>query len=427
MAKFCFMVLGSRGDVQPMLAVASQLVEIGHQVTLCTGRRFKKMTEEQGIIFQETALDLMELADSPEGKRIFHSPIKSISLARKILKNYILYRFRMSLTQCYKAAKDADIIIYHPKVFGAVDMAEKLSIPCVVMPAVPIIYPVKEFPNLGLTTQSLGSCLNKLSYKVNDWAEGSYIKEVNDFREKDLLLSPRKAGVYARFRKGKEIPILYPFSKLLFPETQSWNGHVELTGFCFLECKKQMDCITEVFLQQGEKPVLVTMGSVEIPQAQAFFSKLIGALQKTRNRAIFIGKKDSFLGGEKESLFVKENVLFLQEAPYFSLFPRVKGVMCHGGIGTCSTALQCGVPLIPMPISTDQPFWSKRFERTGCSAATIDINHCSEANFVSALNQLQNTQLLLNVNRMAAQLQQENGTQRAANYLIHLVSSYNPI
>ena len=194
MAHFCFMAFGSRGDIQPMVAVASQLVRLGHQATLCTEGRFKKMTEDQGIIFQETVLDLMELADSSEGKRIFQAPMKNMSLAHKILKDYILPRVRASLTQCYEAAKKADIIIYHPKVFGAVDMAELLGIPCIVMPAVPIIYPVEEFPNLGLTTLSLGSWLNRLSYKVNDWAEGSYIKKVNDFREKDLQLPLRKGS-----------------------------------------------------------------------------------------------------------------------------------------------------------------------------------------------------------------------------------------
>lgn len=421
MAHFCFMAFGSRGDIQPMVAVASQLVRLGHQATLCTGGRFKKMTEDQGIIFQETVLDLMELADSSEGKRIFQAPMKNMSLAHKILKDYILPRFRASLTQCYEAAKKADIIIYHPKVFGAVDMAELLGIPCIVMPAVPIIYPVEEFPNLGLTTLSLGSWLNRLSYKVNDWAEGSYIKKVNDFREKDLQLPLRKAGIYARYRKGKEIPILYPFSKLLFPEVQSWKGHVELSGFCFLERDEKLNSITEDFLLQGEKPVLVTFGSVEIPQLPEFFQKLCTALEKTNNRAICIGNREHYLGGNQLSEFAESNVLFLQEAPFFALFPKMKGVMCHGGIGTGSTALQCGVPLIPIPISADQPFWAKRYELTGCSTAAINIKHCSEADFIKACKELENPQLLQNVERMAAQLQQENGTQNAAEYLISLV------
>ena len=111
MAHFCFMVFGSRGDVQPMVAVAAQLVKMGHRATLCTGGRFKKMIEDQGIIFQETALDLMELADSSEGKRVFQAPMKNMSLARRLLIYYILPRFRTSLSQCYEAAKDADIII----------------------------------------------------------------------------------------------------------------------------------------------------------------------------------------------------------------------------------------------------------------------------------------------------------------------------
>ena len=422
MAHFCFMVFGSRGDVQPMVAVAAQLVKMGHRATLCTGGRFKKMIEDQGIIFQETALDLMELADSSEGKRVFQAPMRNMSLARRLLIYYILPRFRTSLSQCYEAAKDADIIIYHPKVFGAVDMAEQLGIPCVVMPAVPIIYPVKEFPNLGLTTRSLGHWLNRLSYKVNNWAEGSYIQEVNNFRKTDLQLPSRKAGVYARFRRGKEIPILYPFSKLLFETVQSWKGHVELSGFCFLQQEEKLNNITEDFLKESEKPVLVTFGSVEIPQLSDVFHKLCAALEKTNNRAICIGRMERYLGGKQPTEFVKSNVLFMQEAPYFSLFPRVKGVMFHGGIGTGSTALQCGVPLIPIPISADQPFWAKRYEQIGCSTATIHIKHNSEADYVRAIDELQDPQLLHNVERMAGLLQKESGTYNAANYLIHIVN-----
>ena len=394
MAHFCFMVFGSRGDVQPMVAVAAQLVKMGHRATLCTGGRFKKMIEDQGIIFQETALDLMELADSSEGKRVFQAPMKNMSLARRLLIYYILPRFRTSLSQCYEAAKDADIIIY----------------------------PVKEFPNLGLTTRSLGHWLNRLSYKVNNWAEGSYIQEVNNFRKTDLQLPSRKAGVYARLRRGKEIPILYPFSKLLFETVQSWKGHVELSGFCFLQQEEKLNNITEDFLKESEKPVLVTFGSVEIPQQSDVFHKLCAALEKTNNRAICIGRMERYLGGKQPTEFVKSNVLFMQEAPYFSLFPRVKGVMFHGGIGTGSTALQCGVPLIPIPISADQPFWAKRYEQIGCSTATIHIKHNSEADYVRAIDELQDPQLLHNVERMAGLLQKESGTYNAANYLIHIVN-----
>ena len=74
---------------------------------------------------------------------------------------------------------------------------------------------------------------------VNRKAESAQIKEINDFRKKTLNLPNRKAGIYAFTRSGEEIPTVYPVSPLLFPEVDSWNGHVVLPGFFFLHSEKQ--------------------------------------------------------------------------------------------------------------------------------------------------------------------------------------------
>lgn len=62
-------------------------------------------------------------------------------------------------------------------------------------------------------------------------AELSQIQLINDFREKVLHLPKRKAGIYTYTDGRKEIPVVYPLSKVLFPEVRSWNGHVSLPGF----------------------------------------------------------------------------------------------------------------------------------------------------------------------------------------------------
>ncbi|MBO7419070.1 MAG: glycosyltransferase family 1 protein [Bacteroidaceae bacterium] len=423
MAHFCFMVLGSRGDVQPMLAVALQLLQRGHQVTLCTGASFEKMVSSKGIRFVETSLDLMSLADSDVGRKIFHAPVRHFNLARKVMKEYILPRFRKTLDQCYEAAKDADIIIYHPKVFGAVDMAIHLNIPCVVMPAVPILSPVKEFPNLGITTRSLGSFFNKLSYKINDWAEQSYIHEVNDFRQQSLNLPPRKAGLYAKAgADGKLNRILYPFSDLLFPDVSDWNSRAYLSGFCFLEQPGELSPAVIDFLQKGTKPIVVSFGSVDLPDADAFFRQFVLALKQTGNRAICIGRKEVFLNDNHKEEMLSE-VLFVKESPFLSLFPFVKGVVCHGGIGTGSSALLCGVPLITLPISADQPFWAKRYGLIGCLAGSIKIGHYRAEDIGNMLRELDNDRLKENLSKASAYLKQENGASKAADYLERMLES----
>ena len=71
------MTLGSRGDVQPYVALGKELIKQGHAAVICTGGSFQKLIEENGVEFKETASDLMAIAQTPEGKAILEHPIKS--------------------------------------------------------------------------------------------------------------------------------------------------------------------------------------------------------------------------------------------------------------------------------------------------------------------------------------------------------------
>ena len=185
--RVCIMTLGSRGDVQPYVALGKELIKKGHSAIICTGGSFKQFVEENGVEFKETASDLMAIAATPEGKAILEHPLKNFRLALRYSKYVINPAYRKTLDEFYDAAKGADMIIFHPKALGAVDIAVDLGIPCVSMPPVPITFPVSEFANLAVTHKNLGPVLNKLTYKVNEKAESSQINEINDFRKKHLV------------------------------------------------------------------------------------------------------------------------------------------------------------------------------------------------------------------------------------------------
>ncbi|NLG10209.1 MAG: glycosyltransferase family 1 protein [Coriobacteriaceae bacterium] len=237
--KVCFFTLGSRGDVQPYVALGSELTREGHEVEICTGESFRQLVESNGIDFTPTTSDLMAIAESPEGKAILEHPIKNLRSTLRYSKEVIYPAYRKTLEEFYQAAGDADVIVYHPKALGAVDIALKIGIPCVSMPLVPITYPVSEFANLAITTKDLGKWLNRVTYFVNEKAESAQIDVINDFREKVLRLPKRKAGLYTYTDGKKAIPIVYPLSKALFPEVSSWDGQVYLPGFFFLDSRDE--------------------------------------------------------------------------------------------------------------------------------------------------------------------------------------------
>ena len=72
--RVCIMTSGSRGDVQPYVALGKELIKKGHTAVICTGGSFKQFIEENGVEFQETASDLMAIAAIPEGKAIPERP-----------------------------------------------------------------------------------------------------------------------------------------------------------------------------------------------------------------------------------------------------------------------------------------------------------------------------------------------------------------
>lgn len=106
--RVCVMTLGSRGDVQPYVALGKELIKHGHAATICTGGSFQKFIEENGVEFKETASDLMAIAQTPEGKAILEHPIRNMRLALRYSKEVINPAYRKTLDDFYNAAKGAD-------------------------------------------------------------------------------------------------------------------------------------------------------------------------------------------------------------------------------------------------------------------------------------------------------------------------------
>jgi sterol 3beta-glucosyltransferase len=264
--RIVILTLGSRGDVQPYIALARQAIKKGHSAIICTGKTFEKLITDNGVEFAETETDLMAMLETKEGQMILKSAAKHPFKTKKYLDTVISPAFRKTLEQFWQAMQGADIVIYHPKAFGAADMSEVLGIPCVSMPPVPITYPIEEFPNLAISaTKNFGSTINKWTYTIMAKAESANIKQLNDFRQNTLHLPKRKAGEYAFEIRGKEIPVVYPISKTLFEDVKSWKDKVFLPGFFFIdEVNQILESRIQNFIDNGNPPIVISFSSMPL-------------------------------------------------------------------------------------------------------------------------------------------------------------------
>ena len=452
--KVCMFTLGTRGDVQPYVVLGRALIHAGHSAVLCTGASFRSLVEAYGISFAPTSSDLMALSQTKEGRAVLEHPVKNLPLAMKLSREVTTPAYRKTLEEFWAAAGDADVILYHPKALGAVDIARYYGICCVSLPPVPITYPVSEFPNLALTTRNLGSFLNRKSYGLNALAEKGQMEVINDFRRKVLGLENRKAGIYAFCSEKGEIPTVYPVSPLLFPEVKSWEGHVLLPGFFFLEegggkqkgqiekekvigdqKEKEKEKVLEnqkekeagadkkekertqlppevqSFLEGGKKPVVITFSSMPLEKTESFLMALQNALLQSGDRAIVLtGSSGLHFSGD-------ERILPIPFLPHSLLFPNVKGVMHHGGAGTMAEALRAGVPQVIIPFTADAPFWAKRLQSLSIGLPPIPRGKVSAKALALAFAQMEEDGVRKRAERMGELIRREDGPGDTVRYL----------
>lgn len=417
--RICMQTLGTRGDVQPYVALARRLIKMGHSAVICTGESFRQLVEGNGVAFHRVTSDLMALLNTDEGRQVLRDGMRHPFSAMRYAREVVNPAFRKSLDDFWAGAQGADVILYHPKALAAPDMAKALKIPCISVPTVPITYPVSEFPNMAIAPMAnWGAVLNRLSYAIMGKADLSSLKEINDFRRNTLGLPARKAGLYGYEIDGRSIPIICPVSPALFEDVKSWDGRVYLPGFMYLDVEHlALDPQVAAFLANGDRPIVVSFGSMPLRRPQAFLSMLSAALKMTGNRAVLLtSEMDLSVDGD-------DNILAVKSAPHGLLFPCAKGIVHHGGIGTVAEALRSGAPQLIIPFSADQPFWAHRLHRLGYALHPLQEGALSSAKLADAFREMGCPEHIRSAAQIRERLAREDGCGSAAEYIEQLVRS----
>lgn len=213
---------------------------------------------------------------------------------------------------------------------------------------------------------------------------GPSISKLNDFRE-DLGL--RRIALHEldeeKYGPGSRAISLYAYPIALIPPDPSWRPAVRVVNAisdAYLppgwtpeeKCPKILD-----FLARGEKPFLVTFGSMVVPGRVTWVSRqLLMGLRAAGMDRVLLLKGDTNLGAhnlgyrdEELKEWADEHVFFCEESPQYSwLMPQCRGVLCHGGAGTTFASLRAGLPTVIAPVVVDQFFWGQLFQEMGLGA-----------------------------------------------------------
>jgi sterol 3beta-glucosyltransferase len=409
------LAIGSRGDVQPMLALAVGLQQTGrHQVRFAAPDNFEALAREHQLDFFPLGLNTQEMLGSGELKAGIESGrnfllwfLQVIRLIRPMLAGL--------MERTWLACQDAETIVFSTIGIGAYHVADKLGVPCLMATPIPGLAPTRAYPNPGgvFPPLPLGGNYNLLTHylsgQILQALTGSYL---NRWRRNKLNLPAIPFGIYPYYQlHGKPVPVLGSYSSIVVPRPADWGGHVHVTGYWPLETGPDWHPPARLvdFLESGPPPVYIGFGSMASRSPRQMTHLVEEALKRLGQRGVLATG-----WGGLESTDLPASLIMLDSVPHAWLFPRMSAVVHHGGSGTTGAGLRAGVPSVLVPHMGDQPFWAQRVTELDVGPQPIPKRKLTAERLTEAINRaITDTSMQARAAALGERIRSEDGIGRA--------------
>ena len=409
--KITILTAGTRGDVQPFIALGLELKKLGSEVTVVSSVTFENLVKSYGLEYRMTRGDISKIMQSGELDKAANAdnPIKALSILRD---KKFMSRLIDVQEDFYNACDDAEVIIYHPGAAIGHMIAKEKGIVSILGSPFPLIE-TNEYPSILFYQKRIPKILNRLTHKFFKQGFWMATKKPIELFYKDRL---SKLVLLENSLKSKDLKLI-SCSQNIFKTPQPAFA----SGYWFLD---ESDgyipeaSLTE-FLSKGDKPIYIGFGSIGNGQfAEEKTKIIISAIQKTNSRAVIA----TGFGGLSEITDLPENIYILKEAPHAWLFPKMSMAIHHGGAGTTAEGFRAGIPMIIVPHGNDQFAWGKRVFELGVGANPINIKKLSVEKLVNAIEYARSKNITENVKQLSRIIQNENGAKKTAKFVMDYIN-----
>ncbi|KAJ6562455.1 hypothetical protein B0H19DRAFT_1069079 [Mycena capillaripes] len=368
-------VVGSRGDVQPFIALGNELQKHGHRVRLATHNIFEDFVRTSGLEFYPIGGDPAQLMAYMVKNPGLIPSMKSLRRGDIQHKRAMVLEM---LEGCWRSCVEPDIvshspfvadaIIANPPSFAHVHCAQALNIPVHLMFTMPwtstraFAHPLANLKNSNTDP----GMANYISYGVVEFLTWHALGDLINKWRHSLDLEPVPISEGPGLVDTLKIPFTYCWSPALVPKPADWASHIDVCGFFFRGLPNYTPpADLDAFLRAGPPPVYIGFGSVVMDDPDRMIDVILQAARAAGVRVI-ISSGWSKLDGPPSP-----DVLFLGECPHEWLFQHVAAVVHHGGAGTTACGLLNGRPTITVPFFGDQPFWGHMVAAAGAGPKPI--------------------------------------------------------
>jgi len=443
-------VVGSRGDVQPFIALGKVLKDTyGHRVRLATHPVFKQFVTENGLEFFSIGGDpseLMAFMVKNPGLMPGFDTLRSgdVGKRRKEIAEMIKGCWRSCIEvgdgSSVEVTGDTqeswmddglhgsgnrqpvdpkempfvcDAIIANPPSFAHIHCAEKLGCPLHIMFTMPYS-PTQAFPHPLANIQSSNAdknMTNYLSYAMVETMTWQGLGDViNRFRQQSLGLEPVSLMWAPNMLSRLKVPFTYCFSPALIPKPKDWGNHISLSGFYFLSLASNFtpDAELQAFLEAGPPPVYIGFGSIVVDDPNAMTKMIFDAIKKSGQRAL-VSKGWGGFGADQ--LGIPEGVMMLGNVPHDWLFKHVSCVVHHGGAGTTAAGIACGKPTVIVPFFGDQPWWAAMVAKAGAGPEPTPYKELDGDKLAEKITAALQPEVKERAQELADKISHEEGTQ----------------
>ncbi|KAJ6508847.1 glycosyltransferase family 1 protein [Mycena sanguinolenta] len=364
--QFVCLTIGSRGDVQPYIALGLGLMKEGHRVRIVTHEEYKPWIESFGIEHRQAGGDPGALMKLSVENKMF-----SPEFFKESIQNFRPWLDQL-LIDSWESCQGADILLESPSAMSGVHIAEALNIPYFRTFTMPWTKTV-EFPHAFLSPPVESPTFNAASYVLFSnviWTATS--GQINRWRRNTLKIGNTDMGHMAQ----SQIPFIYNFSQGVVPKPLDWGDRNTVSGYWFLDNPEGANWTPPADLMEwmakarsdGKAIVYIGFGSITVPHPNRVTARIVKAVLRADVRAIISKGWSARMssGHDKDpEVDIPPECYQLDKVPHDWLFPQIDAAVHHGGAGTTGASLRAGIPTLIKPWFGDQFFWASRVQKLG--------------------------------------------------------------
>jgi len=359
--KIALAVYGTRGDVEPSLAVGCELVRRGHDVRVAVPPDLVALAESAGFTAIAYGPDSqIALAKNSSANFYGESTQRSgqIRRAAKVWRDDWKFneQCRLELSRVLLSLTEGTDLLFHGQVFEdlADNVAEYYGVPFATLHYIPLR------PN-GQLLWFLPAALSRAAMTAFWWVT-SRVAGNAEKRERRELGLPKDSRAATRRITERGALELQAYEEVCFPDLASeWarcKQQRPVVGTLTLELPTDADDAVASWIAAGTPPICFAFGSMSLKSPADTIDMIAEVCAQLGERALVCAGSSGF-STDAHARHVK----VVDRMNYAAIFPACRAVVHHGGSGTTAGALRAGIPTLILWSAPDRQMWGSVIKR----------------------------------------------------------------